>query len=557
MATTNRKSRSLLADPNLESVEGFYPNGINLPFPAERTTPIEYAQIAGETFIALRGGDRRSVRGHYQTPPAIARFMAGGVPYVEPQMRVLDPGCGTGILSAAVCEEASRSGIIRSLHIDAYETDPLLASLTWFVLDFSRQWLSRRGIELSFDVKHEDFILAYDAMQKRSNPVGQSYGIRMGYDLVISNPPYFKIGKDDPRAVIGAEVVHGQPNIYALFMAISAELLAESGRLIFIVPRSFASGAYFNKFRQNFFRRVTPTSIHLFDSRRDVFASQAVLQENLVMFAERQEESAANRDKTVYISHSKGMYDLSERAGFFVELDFVLDRASPNLEIRIPSRAEDLSLVQTVQSWPNNLRSLGLDVSTGPVVPFRASELLSDTADGNSTVPLLWMHNVRPMNIGWMDIETNKPQWIQYTPKSMKLLVPDQTYVLLRRFSAKEERRRLVAAPLLRGHLGAKMVGLENHLNYVRGTSRMLDEEMAYGVAALLNSTFLDRYFRLSNGNTQASAAELRAMPLPSERLIRSIGNDVQGKVNTDQNLTNLDAIVAQHLGIPSHLWLM
>ena len=33
----------------------------------------------------------------------------------------------------------------------------------------------------------------------------------------------------------------------------------------------------------------------------------------------------------------------------------------------------------------------------------------------------------------------------------MKLLVEDATYVLLRRFSAKEEKRRLVAAPLIRG----------------------------------------------------------------------------------------------------------
>jgi adenine-specific DNA-methyltransferase len=36
------------------------------------------------------------------------------------------------------------------------------------------------------------------------------------FDLVIANPPYFKIPKSDPRAQAAAAIVHGQPNIYAL-----------------------------------------------------------------------------------------------------------------------------------------------------------------------------------------------------------------------------------------------------------------------------------------------------------------------------------------------------
>ena len=133
----------------------------------------------------------------------------------------------------------------------------------------------------------------------------------------------------------------------------------------------------------------------------------------------------------------------------------------------------------------------------------------------------------------------------------MKLLVPDATYVLLRRFSAKEEKRRLVAAPLVRGTLDEDLIGLENHLNYIRGVSRELDEELAYGLSALLNSTFLDRYFRISNGNTQVSATELRAMPLPSERDIRSIGVEVQARTDSE---ADLDAMVAKTLNLSPDL---
>ena len=136
----------------------------------------------------------------------------------------------------------------------------------------------------------------------------------------------------------------------------------------------------------------------------------------------------------------------------------------------------------------------------------------------------------------------------------MKLLMEDSTYVLLRRFSAKEEKRRLVAAPLLRGSLNANMVGLENHLNYIRGVSRELDDELAYGLSALLNSTFLDRYFRINNGNTQVNATELRAMPLPAERDIRLIGAEAHARLGSGTDLLGLDALVAGTLNLSPEL---
>ena len=110
-----------------------------------------------------------------------------------------------------------------------------------------------------------------------------------------------------------------------------------------------------------------------------------------------------------------------------------------------------------------------------------------------------------------------------------------------------------MAAPLIRGALNEDLVGLENHLNYIRGVSRELDEELAYGLSALLNSTFLDRFFRISNGNTQVSATELRAMPLPAERDIRSIGVDVQARLDAE-NGPNLDALVAGTLDLSPEL---
>ena len=519
-------------------------------------TPVEYAQAIGEAYLSFSKRHDRKNGGHYMTPAAVARFMAERSSCTGPRMRVLDPGSGTGILSAAVCEAVSSGGTVKSLHVDAYETEHSLAGLTSLVLTFSRDWLAQRGVALTFDVTRGDFVLDHAAALKamsNTNGRGGNDGARAGYDLVISNPPYFKIGKGDPRAVASASVVHGQPNIYALFMAISSELLSESGELVYIVPRSFASGPYFRRFREVFFRRVTPKAIHLFESRRDVFKNQTVLQESLVIAARRRMIEEAPDEGKVVVSHSRAADDLADRQRLLVSVDSVLDLESENRELYIPLSAEDLRLVGAMRAWPNTLRSLGMEVSTGPVVPFRANEFLARTDSGRATAPLLWMQHVHPMRTAWPSPATDKPQWIEVAPGSMKLLVKDATYVLLRRFSAKEEKRRLVAAPLIRGALNTETVGLENHLNYIRGVSRELDDGLAYGLSALLNSSFLDRYFRVSSGNTQVSATELRAIPLPAEEDIRSIGAEVQAKAGRP-HLAGLDAIVADVIDLSSEL---
>ena len=347
-------------------------------------------------------------------------------------------------------------------------------------------------------------------------------------------------------------MVHGQPNIYALFMAISAELLSESGRLVYIVPRSFASGLYFKKFREVFFQRVTPTAIHLFDSRKDVFRSQTVLQENLVLTARSRRQNEAVDEDQVLVSHSRAAHDLAQRQRIVVKTKSVLDLESTNKELSIPLDLDDLELVETMRTWPNTLRSLGLEISTGPVVPFRAREFLTDAPSGTTTIPLLWMHHVRPMQVEWPSAGTGKPQWVKVAPGSEKLLVGDETYVLLRRFSAKEEKRRLVAAPVVRGSLEGDRLGLENHLNYIRGVSRNFDDELAFGMAALLNSSFLDRYFRVSNGNTQVSATELRAMPLPDVGEIRAIGALARAGLNSGTLLPEIDSLVERILNLSS-----
>jgi adenine-specific DNA-methyltransferase len=63
---------------------------------------------------------------------------------------------------------------------------------------------------------------------------------------------------------------------------------------------------------------------------------------------------------------------------------------------------------------------------------------------------------------------------------------------------------------------GFASVGFENHLNYFHHRGGGLDDRLAQGLAAYLNSTVVDSYFRQFSGHTQVNATDLRGLRYPS-----------------------------------------
>jgi adenine-specific DNA-methyltransferase len=141
-------------------------------------------------------------------------------------------------------------------------------------------------------------------------------------------------------------------------------------------------------------------------------------------------------------------------------------------------------------------------------------------------MPLLWMQNVKPYQVEYPLEKFDKPQAILANDSS--LLVPCSSYVLLRRFSAKEDRRRLISAPFLAEHFDFEQIGFENHLNVISKKKGSLSAHETIGLSAFLNSAIVDRYVRIVNGNTQVNAAEMRALPLPPLEVITEIGKKVE-----------------------------
>jgi adenine-specific DNA-methyltransferase len=124
--------------------------------------------------------------------------------------------------------------------------------------------------------------------------------------------------------------------------------------------------------------------------------------------------------------------------------------------------------------------------------------------------------------------------------------------VLLKRFSSKEERRRLVAGIVETRDSYSPFLGLENHLNYICRPNGELSKNEALGLAAFFNSGVIDRYFRALSGNTQVNAAEIRAMPMPPLEALRNVGKALAD--NNEKSGPVVERTIGDILGLSKNL---
>ena len=487
-----------------------------MPTAAAGTASAEACYRRGQAILEARAERDRKRNGQFLTPPAVATLMADALGDLPDGARLLEPSIGSGVLAAAVADRAARAGV-RGLYVEGADIDAALA-------DVAREVLAASPAVGQARVVVGDFMAA-TVPPPRGLFDAPADAVR--FDAVVANPPYVKLNKADARLQAAEAIAPAAPNAYAVFMSLALDQLVPGGRGVFLVPRSFCSGAYFGRFRDGLLDRAVIERIHLFDARDDAFDRDRVLQENLVIVLRRTAGVAEpNRQRSaVEVSVSNRGADLGRVTSRSVPWELVARRQRHTF-IRIPTSELDELTVRAVESWPETLASLGLQVSTGPVVPFRSRPLLATEHDvgAGQAVPLLWMQNVQPGRVVWPTARGNKPQGLSAHADAP---LAEGSAVLVRRFSAKEDRRRLTAAPLLSAAFGGRPVAVENHLNVIRPTGGVLAAESAVGLAALLGSPVLDRYFRVQGGHTQVNAGELRTLPLPGLQTIQRIGRAV------------------------------
>ncbi|MCI2133168.1 MAG: Eco57I restriction-modification methylase domain-containing protein [Bacteroidales bacterium] len=491
-----------------------------VPLAGER--PAQFAERLGREYANASIQKEKKHKGQFFTPLAISAFMGGlATPSKKKEVSILDPGCGLAILSCALIEHLIESGALSKITLTLYETDKKVIPLTEAVMNHLKDWCGAHKVVLEYQLNETDFVLdKCECLDGADTIFGEMFGAEK-YDYIISNPPYFKLAKDDVHTRSCASIVDGQTNIYALFMAICAKILSEDGQMIFITPRSFASGRYFRSFRDFLFSQVHIDLIHLFNTRKDTFSKDEVLQELVIM-----RMHPAGDISNITVSFSQGISDLGAPYQKDYPATDIVDVTSDEKVVFLPVDGRDEAILNLFRSWDGNMEKYGIKISTGPVVAFRAYDfIINEPAE--DTVPLYWLHNVVKMLCDHPVQKKDKGQYIRVVPETKAALLPNKNYVLLRRFSSKDDSSRLVAAPYFGNMTKSEFVGIENKLNYIYRPEGHLRRDEVMGLTALLDSEMFDAWFRTFNGNINVSATELRMMPLPPIETIREIGRKI------------------------------
>jgi len=448
---------------------------------------------------------KKSRLGQYLTPATTASFMAGLFPDASGECRLLDAGAGIGSLSSAFLERCLKGNLtFASIRLKSFEIDSVIH-------EGLRHALSQYNDlpRFSFEIIESDFIeSAVNAIQFRE------------YDFThaILNPPYKKIGSHSRERLLLREVTIETVNLYSAFVALALALTAPGGQIVAIIPRSFCNGPYYRPFREFMLENAAIRHIHLFDSRNKAFRDDAVLQENIII---RLERDGITGPVTVSTSTDDTFSDLATNEYPIERIVFPDDREQ---FIHVPTSREKDS-VRLSPSICHNLNDLGIQVSTGPVVDFRMKAHLR-TMPEPGTVPLLYPGHFSGIKSTWPIEGMKKPNAILRNYDTEKWLYQNSFYCVVRRFSSKEEKRRIVASVVEPDAFGdASMLGFENHLNIFHENKNGLPEALALGLAIYLNTSAVDEHFRRFNGNTQVNATDLRQLRYPSRDILTALGN--------------------------------
>ena len=468
----------------------------------------------------------RKKYGQFFTSKETARFMAGlyDISDNKPKVSILDAGAGSGILSCALLERLEKIESVQTIELTCYENDDNILGLLEENLHTYRV-NSKKDIQINIITDNYITSQYLDFNQMLGgNPEPKKY------DLVVGNPPYMKISKDAPEATAMPKVCYGAPNLYFIFAAMGLFNLADDGEMVYIIPRSWTSGAYFKRFRQYLLTEGKLEHIHLFVSRNKVFDKEDVLQETIIIKVKKTNQTP----EKVTITSSQSNNDFDNLTSLTVPYSLVV--SGNDYYVYLVTDEREVLVLERLHRFDKTLPDIGLKMKTGLTVDFRNREILRDEAE-EGAIPLFYSQHIKQ---GEVQFPIQKEH--EYVVTEQNGLVQDnRNYLFVKRFTAKEERRRLQCGVYLsKKYPQYKKISTQNKINFIDGLITEMSECLVYGLYVIFNSTLYDEYYRILNGSTQVNSTEINAMPVPDLDSIQEMGRKLMKSKDMSEDNCNM-----------------
>jgi len=449
-----------------------------------------------DDFLIEHDPKHRKKLSQYFTPQNIAFFMASLFNLNEnDQINIVDPCAGFGILPMAIINEIYKLDENSKGTAVLYELDGRLSSSLNSVF-------KNENVLKNWEIKvlNEDFLLSEI---KQAN-------------MIICNPPYAKHSRKTYSEKYELNYEY-YPNIYCYFLIKSLETLEAKGQLVFLLPRSFCSGSFYDTFRKTILDNNSIEYIHIFNSRINLFES--VTQESIIVKIIKGQKQS----DTITVSTSDNSFFENYKSFKIQEKDLIFSNSRKI--IRIPSGTKDVQVIELADSWKKKFEQSEYCVSTGKVVDFRNQNSLTKEIIPFKNAPLIWMDGFESDRISF---NTEKEfSAIDINEKTIKKLIPAANYVFIKRMTSKNQKKRIQSAYILKEDINSNYVGVDNKVNYIYKKIGEMTHEETIGLSAFLNISFIDNYFRVINGNTQVNVSDIKILPFIDRNIIVQIGNYV------------------------------
>ena len=443
--------------------------------------------------------------GRFFTKKGTAALMAAmAKPAVKETVSVLDPGAGTGILSAALLERLCLGGGVKTVFLTCYETDEMMLPMLENNLTRLRKKCRHDyGVILKYTLLRENFVTA---VAEAETPAL--------YDYIIMNPPTALCAKESDEVKALGALAAGATDLAFVFAAMAARSLEEGGEMVALLPTSYAMGVYLERIRLDILSRTRLTRFHLFAIKAKRDGVPDGVRPHMIL---RFERTPLPEDATIAISSSYSEGDGGDIVAL-PHLPYARIVNEKNGTLLLLKNEEEAAILSQVEGFPETFSSLGLRMRTGLTLESRYPDALRD-AQVDNAIPLI---HPKSIDSGFVRLPTER----YIVPVIPSLAQKNKNMLFIKRVPAKSEKRHLLCGVYLAAQLPrCPMISTHNKLNYVDyADEREMDAAFLYGLYGVLSSDLYEKYCLILSKSPQINATEYGNLPLPDAKTLRDIG---------------------------------